>query len=84
MAIHTFGEYLDFHPHLHAWVADGLFARSGMFHVMPEVSMAPLEELFGARVSSFVVKKELLPHERTRMLLNWRQQAREKKSKNIA
>ena len=46
--------------------------------------MAPLEELFGARVSSFVVKKELLPHERTRMLLNWRQQAREKKSKNIA
>ncbi|HPG01359.1 MAG TPA: transposase zinc-binding domain-containing protein, partial [Kiritimatiellia bacterium] len=28
MAIHTFGEYLDFHPHLHALVADGLFARS--------------------------------------------------------
>ena len=22
MAIHTFGEYLDFHPHLHALVAD--------------------------------------------------------------
>jgi hypothetical protein len=36
-----------------------------MFHVMPEVSMAPLEELFGARVSSFLVKKELLPHENT-------------------
>jgi hypothetical protein len=31
MAIHTFGEYLDFHPHLHALVADGLFARSGVF-----------------------------------------------------
>ena len=35
MAIHTFGEYLDFHPHLHALVADGLFARSGVFHVIP-------------------------------------------------
>jgi hypothetical protein len=23
MAIHTFGEYLDFHPHLHALAADG-------------------------------------------------------------
>jgi hypothetical protein len=28
MAIHTFGEYLDFHPHLHALVADGLFRGS--------------------------------------------------------
>ena len=34
MAIHTFGEYLDFHPHLHALVADGLFDREGKFHVM--------------------------------------------------
>ena len=25
MAIHTFGEYLNIHPHLHALVADGLF-----------------------------------------------------------
>jgi hypothetical protein len=45
MAIHAFGEYLDFHPHLHAWVADGLVARCGMFHVMPEVSMTPLEDI---------------------------------------
>jgi len=29
MAIHTFGEYLDFHPHLDALVADGLFDREG-------------------------------------------------------
>jgi hypothetical protein len=34
MAIHTFGEYLDFHPHLHALVADGLFDCEGKFHVM--------------------------------------------------
>ena len=72
MAIHTFGEYLDFHPHLHALVADGLFTRSGMFHVMPELSLAPLEELFRARVISFLVKKELLLPERARMLLGWR------------
>ena len=25
MTLHTFGEYLDFHPHVHALVADGLF-----------------------------------------------------------
>jgi hypothetical protein len=50
MAIHTFGDYLDFHPHLQALVADGLFVRSEMFHVMPEVSPAPQEKLFPAQV----------------------------------
>jgi hypothetical protein len=28
MTLQTFGEYLDFHPHMHALVADGLFVRS--------------------------------------------------------
>ena len=41
------------HPHLYALVADGLFARSGVFHVMPETGLKPLEELFRARVISF-------------------------------
>ena len=27
MTLHTFGEYLHFHPHIHALVADGLFLR---------------------------------------------------------
>jgi hypothetical protein len=72
MAIHTFGEYLDFHPHLHALVADGLFLRSGLFYVLPEVSLKPLEELFRARVITFLVEKGLLPAERARMLRGWK------------
>ena len=46
MTIHSFGEYLDWYPHLHACVADGLF------YVLPEVSLKALEELFRARGSS--------------------------------
>jgi len=72
MVIHTFGEYLDFHPHLHALVADGLFTRSGVFHVLPNVSLRPLEELFRARVIAFLLEKGLLPPERARMLRNWK------------
>ncbi len=72
MAIHTFGEYLDFHPHLHALVADGLFVREGLFHVLPEVSLKPMEELFRARVITFLTEKGLLPPERARMLQTWR------------
>jgi hypothetical protein len=71
MAIHTFGEDLDFHPQLHALVADGLFARSGVFHVMPETGLKPLEELFRARVIRFLVDKVLLPSERARMVRGW-------------
>lgn len=68
MAVHTFGEYLDFHSHLHALVVDGLFVGSGLFHVMPEASLAPLEELFRARVITFMVKEGLLRAERANML----------------
>ena len=71
MAIHTFGEYLDFHPHLHALVADGLFARSGLFYCLPNVSLKPLEEMFRARVITFLVNKGLLPSARADMLRGW-------------
>lgn len=72
MAIHTFGEYMDFHPHLHALVADGLFVRSGLFYVLPEVSLKPLEELFRARLITFLAEKGLLPPARVQMLRTWK------------
>ena len=65
MAIHTFGEYLDFHPHLHALVADRLF------YVLPDAGLKPLEELFRARVITFLVDKGLLPPARAEMLRGW-------------
>ena len=49
MAIHTFGEYLDFHPHLHLLMADGLFLRDERFLVLPENGMDAVEELFRAK-----------------------------------
>ena len=51
MTIHTFGDYMEkFHPHLHAFVSDGLFRKSGVFYVMPKVDLGPLEEIFRAKV----------------------------------
>jgi hypothetical protein len=40
MAIDTFGDYLDFHSHLHALVAHGLFARSGVFPSPPAAAFS--------------------------------------------
>ena len=51
MSIHSFGDYPEkFHPHIHAIVSDGLFARTGTFHVMPGVELKPLEDMFRASV----------------------------------
>ena len=72
LAIHTFGEYMDFHPHLHALVADGLFTETGLFYVLPPVSLKPLNELFRHRVIAMLKEKGLLPEERARMLLSWK------------
>ena len=52
-------------------MADGLFMRSGLFYVLPDVSLKPLEELFRARVITFLVEKALLPADRARMLRGW-------------
>ena len=64
-------KYLDFLPHLHALVADGLFVRSGLFYVLPKASLKPLEELFRARLITFLVEKGLLPPERAQVLRTW-------------
>ena len=72
MTIHTYGDALNWHPHLHALVADGLFERSRWFYVMGRTSLKPLEELFRARVLVFLVQRGVLPAERARMLRSWK------------
>ena len=60
LTLHTFGEYLDFHPHRHALVADGLFTRDGVFHPLPVLPLKPLEELFRAHILKLLVTLKLL------------------------
>ena len=82
LTLHTFGEYLDFHPHLHALVADGLFTRDlsacghaqagGAFHPLPELPLKPREELFRAHGLKLLVHLKLLPPERVQVLLSWK------------
>ncbi len=46
VAIQTFGEMVNFHPHLHALVSDGLFAANGWLYVVPDIDLKKLELLF--------------------------------------
>ena len=61
-----------FHPHLHLLMADGLFLRDERFLVLPENGMDAVEELFRARLITFLSKQGLLPPERAHMLKSWK------------
>ena len=45
-SIQTFGSYANFHPHVHALVTEGVFARDGAFHAVAWPPSGVLEEVF--------------------------------------
>ena len=72
ISIQTFGDYVRWHPHLHALVADGLFLESGSFLVMPTVDLRPLRELFRAHVLKMLKKEGLIDDSLIKLLMSWR------------
>jgi hypothetical protein len=71
-SVHTFGDYLVFHPHLHVFAADGLFDEHGRFHSMPDESLAPLAELFRHRFLHALRAAKLLSAQKVTELLSWK------------
>jgi hypothetical protein len=71
-AVHTFGDYLIFHPHLHVLAADGLFAPDGYFHCMPAEDLAPAVELFRHRFLHALREARLISLKRLADLLAWK------------
>ena len=46
IAMHSFGDFLGFHPHAHVLVTDGCFYGEGAFRVNPTPNAKDLEDLF--------------------------------------
>lgn len=72
IAVQSFGEYLNSHPHIHAVVADGLFTSQGLFYVMPKFTSKWLEAIFRAKVISMLVKEGRLAKELGKKLMSWK------------
>ena len=72
LALHTFGEYLDFHPHLHALVADGLLDEDGHWHRAPELPTHVLEELFRTRIFAELLRHKLISVELVARMKTWK------------
>ena len=70
-AIHTFGELLHFHPHLHALVSDGAFAPDGTFIGLPELDSQPFEKLWQRKVFDLLLKRGKIDEPLVTQTLGW-------------
>lgn len=72
LAIHTYGEYLNNHPHLHAVVADGMFRHTGLFYVMGRSDLQALVKIFQNKVLNLLVKEGVLAKELAEKQRTWK------------
>ena len=70
-AIHTFGELVHFHPHLHALVTDGAFATDGTFIELPSVDADPFETLWQKKVFDLLLKENKIDPSVVTQMLGW-------------
>jgi hypothetical protein len=72
IAIHSFGDFLGWHPHLHILCTDGCFYGSGMFRVAPLFELKHLEAIFRHKVFKMLLSKAKITEDFVDMLMKWR------------
>jgi len=70
--VQTFGDLVNFNPHLHVLAADGAFLPGGRFVARPPVPASLLAEGVRRAVLDFLVKNEALSEELRARMLGWR------------
>ena len=72
LTLHTFGDYLNFHPHIHAIATDGLFDRTGTFTPLPDAKLRALRDLFRAKIFRLLVQRKLLSPALVHNFMQWK------------
>ena len=70
--VQTFGDLVNFNPHVHALVADGVFEASGGFASLPPIPEALLAERLRRAVIGLLVRREVIPPALAGQMLGWR------------
>ncbi|MGD8329802.1 MAG: transposase [Acidobacteriota bacterium] len=70
--IQTVGELLNWHPHVHLLVSDGMFDREGTFERFTFFDTQLIEQLFRAEVLRLLMGKGLICQDIVDNLLSWR------------
>jgi ribosomal protein S27E len=72
VAVQTFGDRINFHPHLHLLVTEGGMDRAGIFRRLPRLDDSRLAEIFAREVLRLLVGQGLLSPEWAERILSWR------------
>lgn len=72
MALHTAGDLLNFHPHIHALALQGGIDESGSFHPIDSVDTEYLSRVFAEHVFEALRTEELLDSEAIAAMQAWR------------
>jgi len=72
VAIQTFGDRINLHPHLHFLVTEGGVDGADVFHKILRIDDSRLAEIFAREVLADLVRKELLSPEWVERILSWR------------
>ena len=70
MALHTAGDLLAFHPHIHGLLLAGAVLPNGLFQPI-EIDSAKLQELFADKVLAALVEHGLLEQEAADSIKSW-------------
>ena len=69
--IQTAGELLNFHPHLHLLITDGVLGPDGTFERLPYMDCRQLERLFRAELLRLLLNRNLISQDVVDNLLSW-------------
>ena len=70
--VQTFGDPVNFHPHMHVLAADGVFRAGGVFVELPPIPETLLEGGFRRAVLDFLVRERAISEELRSRMLGWR------------
>ncbi len=71
----TFGDLVNFHPHVHVLAADGVFGADGTYLCLPPVPEHLLRVGFRRAVLEFLVAERAISEELCTRILAWRHSA---------
>lgn len=70
--VQTFGDLVNFNPHIHVLAADGVFDADGGFTVLPPIPRKVLEPWFWAEVLALLLREALVSEVLAERMLAWR------------
>ena len=71
IAVQTYGDFLNFNPHLHAIVSDGCFLPDGEFRVAPWLTALNLDEAFRYEVLNMLKKEGKINDAVIENMMSW-------------